>query len=185
MSQPAENTIFPRFYTEAVPNNFKSEKQGFPVFENRDFIEIHIAGDSKNIVVREVRESDKTRFPTQWAQYKANQEQVPEGFPLEQWPQLNAAQVATLKAMKIRTVETLAELPDSSLQNIGMGARELQKKARDFLSGQNSVAAVKKELEAEKAEKAEMQKMMQKMQAQIAELAKSQKKKPGRKKAEA
>jgi len=87
--------------------------------------------------------------------------------------------------MKIRTVETLAELPDSSLQNIGMGARELQKKARDFLSGQNSVAAVKKELEAEKAEKAEMQKMMQKMQAQIAELAKSQKKKPGRKKAEA
>jgi hypothetical protein len=51
---------------------------------------------------------------------------------LEVWPQMTVSMVADLKALKIHTVEQLADMSDSAAQQI-MGNFSLRQKAKAFL----------------------------------------------------
>lgn len=153
--------IFPVFYTEAVPNKFRTEKEGRPVFEEKEFVEIIIAGDSKTKVHEPVNQGHIERWPEQYQKFKDGLEQATEGTPVEQWNYLSKSQVAELKALNIKTVEALAELPDTGLQRLGMGARSLQGKAQSFIA-----------MSKEDATKEELMKANQALQAQIDELQK-------------
>lgn len=144
MSEPADNGIIPRFYIEAVKNNFKSEEAGHPVFEEIEFLEIRIAGDMKNVVTRKVEAKDAIRWPTQYAQFKAQESQVTEGYPIADWPAISRSNASMLKSLNIHTVEALAQLPASGLAAVGMGAHELQKKATNFLKLATESAAYEK-----------------------------------------
>jgi hypothetical protein len=57
------------------------------------------------------------------------------GTPLENWPQLDVAQVQTLKHVNVYTVEQLAGMPDGFLPNCGLGvqARAIRAKAQAFV----------------------------------------------------
>lgn len=129
---PEDNAIV-RFYPEAKYLKYKSEASGHAVYDNRDYVEITFPGQDKAHHVREVTEADKARWPRQWAAYKANQEQVPDGTPLSTWPQLNPAQLKMLQSEGFQTVEQLEGAPDVNLQGI-MGGLDLRKRAQKFLA---------------------------------------------------
>jgi hypothetical protein len=83
-------------------------------------------------VVRLVKDKLQDDFIA-WAyrKWKATQEQVMEGTPLETIPFLNKAQVQELKALNIHTLEHLVNLPDTVKQRF-MGAETLQKQAKAY-----------------------------------------------------
>ena len=162
-----KDLLIPMFYRRAVQDQPASEKEGRPIFREEDYVQIHIPGDKNTIIDRRVRAEDKQRWGAQWQAYQSNSQQPLEGTPLEQWPALSVSQVAELKALHVPTVEVLADLPEHGLQRIGMGARELQNKAKTFLAAAKGNAAAEKIA----AENARLQEQLNLLQAQYATMS--------------
>ncbi|WP_028747987.1 hypothetical protein [Rhizobium mesoamericanum] len=141
----AESTgIYAQFTIEPVEQTFKSKEAGRPIFEDREFVRIIIAGDKHTEVYREATETDKERFHEPYERFKRGlsaREQIT-GTPLSQWPQMSSSQVKEYEALNIYTVEALAALSDTMKQKIGMGANETVAAAQAFLeSAKNSSVA--------------------------------------------
>lgn len=66
------------------------------------------------------------------------------GTPLKAWGAIDARQAADLAAIQIYTVEDIAGLSDGNLGRVGMGARELQAKAKAFLAASKDTAEVQR-----------------------------------------
>lgn len=122
------------FHKKAIKHPGKSEEAGRPVFFTKDYVKIIVPGDRLSQVDRPVQEADKTRFAAAWEKYQKGHEQVADGTPLDQWPYLDVAMVATLRAMEFRTVENVATAKDSAISQI-MGGNKLRDRARQFLAG--------------------------------------------------
>jgi hypothetical protein len=144
-----DNDLFVSFEMHAVHLTHKSELEGRPLYEEREFIRIRFPGDKTREVFREVKRtddaqspSDMSRFPRQWSAFKAQHAPALQGTPLEQWPPINRAQVAELKGLSIHTVEALAGVPDTTLHNLGMGGRELRDRAKAWLDSAKGGAGI-------------------------------------------
>jgi hypothetical protein len=107
-----------QFYINADQDFSETEKQGRPIYRDTEYIRIYNSKD--NIIERPVRDSDKVRWPRQYAAWKNTGASEPgqAGTPLAHWPILSRAQVEEFKYFKIFTVDQLAELPDSIPANI-------------------------------------------------------------------
>lgn len=132
-NDPQRNMSLVRFYKRRVLNQFKSEQAGAPQFDYKDFVEIIQAGDKSTTVDKEVVPDDTRVYAHQWQQYKAEQEQTPEGLPLVHLFPGNPEIVDTLKGYKFVTVEQLAAASDTAMQAVPMGGFEYREKARKYL----------------------------------------------------
>lgn len=110
------------FYTDAVQNEFESQKEGRPIFHDVDMVKIMVPGDTTTSVIAFVREDHKARFPLQWAHFQNKHGGDPKeiGTPLSQWARLTRSQVEELRALKFFTVESIATASDAQLQRVGM-----------------------------------------------------------------
>lgn len=142
-----------RFIERPSKNNFQSEKAGRPIFDTSLVVEVMVPGSRESTPEFEVertyceefglddagkrkveRTHNYTKYQAQIEAYKAqNGVGLIDGTPIAQWPAIDAGTVATLKAAGIRTVEMLAAVNDSSLQNLGMGGRTLRDQAIAYL----------------------------------------------------
>lgn len=157
----------PRFYTEAVQNNFRSQQEGRPIFDEKEFVEILVPGDRKTAWVGQVTDEHRRRWPQLYQAWKAGQEAPEEGYALEQWAGINKAQVEELRFAKVRTVEQLASLPDDALNRcVPMGGWQLREKAQRFLKQMEGSA----QTEALAAENASLRETMDLMKAQHEDL---------------
>lgn len=139
--------VYASFFTEAVEMPFKSKEAGRPIFEDREFVRILIGGDAKSEIVRVVEDEDRKRFSNEYRRFKdtdAGEDGQLSGTPLAQWPIMRPAQIRELAAQNVKTVEQLAEVPDSSLQNFGIGSLDLRNKARAYLLAAKDGAMVLK-----------------------------------------
>jgi hypothetical protein len=160
-----DNRLFVEFYRKAVFNKSKSDEAGRPVYDEEDFVRITVPGDKYTNSDQKVNEAHKHRFPRQWQAYQAGMEQAQSGTPLEVWPQMTVGMVATLKAMKITTVEQLAELSDANAMQL-MGNHDLRRRAKAFLEAAAGEAAnthLAAELEKRDKEIALMREQMNKL----------------------
>lgn len=168
------DTAIPRFYVEPVQNMAKTAAEGRPVFDDREFVEINVPGDRKNVVVSLVKEEHKRRWPRHYEAFKAQAEIASEGWPLEAWPGVTRSQCEELKFFKVFTVETLADLPDDALGRcVPMGGFELREKARRTLATAKGAAPAEKlaaELAGRDATITEMKETIEAMKAEIARL---------------
>jgi hypothetical protein len=125
----------PRFKTEAVHLPYRSKEAGRPIYEDREFVEILIPGDRRSMAVEPVNDEHKARWPKEYEAFRAGKETPLTGTPLADWPNssLTRARVEELAYFNIRTVEHLAQVNDTQLGNLGMGARALREAARKFL----------------------------------------------------
>lgn len=145
------------FYPRAKHMKRASEEAGHAVYENLVYIKIESPGNRFSLVDREATDADKHRFSDRWRKFLENAEQVQEGTPLEMWPILTPAEVATYKAANVHTVEALCAVPDGLLYQLGLGARERRDKAQKWLAQATSdkplMTALEriKDLEGEKA----------------------------------
>jgi hypothetical protein len=107
-----------------------SVEAGRDIFRSVERVRIVIPGAVASIVVKNVDQSHRDRWPAAYDAFKRGQEAPLEGMPLEEWPILNKAMIAELHHLQIRTVEDLAGLSDVAVQNIGMGGQMLRERAR-------------------------------------------------------
>ena len=161
-----------KFYQRAVQNEFKSNLEGRPIMEMRDFILIEVPGNQTLSIDTYAADEDKKRFPIEWARYQNEKTDGDvEGTLLNDWPVLSAATAAELKHFKFYTVEQIASASDAQLNTIGMAAGmspfALRDKAKAFLSSAKDTALVQQQAD----ELSKRDEMIARMQAQIAELA--------------
>lgn len=150
----------------------------------KEFIKINVPGDSKTEWDRPVKPEDKLRFANQWNQYISQQSQFGDQTPLEQWGSMTEAQINQYKAFNILTVEHLSVVQDGLITQLGMGARDLQKRARSWLEEQKAKRN-EQVLHAEISKRDividGLQQQMKELQEQVAAMAQTQPKQRGRK----
>jgi len=156
------------FHAVQVRNNFKSNAEKRPIFEERIFIKKLVPGDSTLIVDRPMREQDMEDFPIEWARFEQKKEQKVAGTPIDAWSAVSETQKAEFKALNIFTIDQFANLSDVVGNKI-MGFNDLRSKARTFImAAQDSQmmdkirAEMDKKLEAQEAELAELRAMINK-----------------------
>ncbi len=128
-----DKKMYVRFYTKAVRNNFKSNLENRPVFDNLEYVEIRIPGDRNSIYDQPVKQEHKMRFAEKYKFFKENEENIESGTPLSQWTYMNAGLVEELKYFGIRTVEQLAEMDDIHGQRFP-NFNDMQTRAKLFLA---------------------------------------------------
>ena len=156
------------FHAVQVRNNFKSDAEKRPIFEERIFIKKLVPGDSTLVVDRPMREQDMEDYPIEWARYEQKKEQKVAGTPIDAWMAISETQKAEFKALNIFTIDQFANLPDVAGDKI-MGFNDLRSKARAFImAAQDSQmmdkirAEMDKKLEAQEAELVELRAMINK-----------------------
>jgi hypothetical protein len=121
------------FHREKVRNSINSEAAGRPIFDEWDFVRIQHPGEREQTVDRKVQESDKMRWPREWAQYQKGQEQKVDGTPLDLLFPNHPSIAANLAGLGITVVEQLANLSATAMHNVGMGAQDYVNYARTYL----------------------------------------------------
>jgi hypothetical protein len=85
------------------------------------------------------------RMPRDWAkayrhaynEFLEGREVPPEGTAIINWPLVSPSQVRALQDLKVLTVEVLAGANEEVIRRLGMGGRDLVKKAQEFLKQAN------------------------------------------------
>ena len=136
------------FEQRAVEDRNASIAAGGMVMKDVDFVIVRQIGSKdtheKNALewLSDIdRSAASGQYPMEWARhfrdkyqaYKAGQDEPELGLSVKQWPSLSKAQVENLLSAGVRTVEDIAGMNEPTMRKVGMGARELQKKARTYL----------------------------------------------------
>lgn len=159
---------------------YASEHAGHPVYEDRDYVEIYTPGNPDPFVT-EATDRYQKQYAEQYAAYKAGLEPSVSGIPLEEWPRMSPAKVANYKAMKVSTVEQVAEMSDTSCNKIGMDAMSDKIAAKAYLANaKDSALAQKYAVENER-----LQKQISDLMGQVKDLAAQIEKKPKKQTVEA
>jgi hypothetical protein len=163
---PGDDKLHVKFYMKPRIDPVESNKQQRPVYKDTPYIEMMMPGE-KNVIIREpVWEQHMRRFPQHWAQFQAGVKEQVIGTPLKVAPFLTESQIEELAFFKIRTIEQLADLADSSMNF--MGANELKQAARRFLDKTMSSEALMKRIEALEAENARLARAKQDESVKVA-----------------
>lgn len=165
-AEPGGNRTIPVFFIEAVEDTAASAREGRPIYQEKEFVKILVAGDAKTEVIHKVTDHFRRLYRDQYERWKETQKQTTVGTPLEQWPGAGVGFIKTCKAMNVFSVESLAALGDAHLANLGMGARDMQARAKAWL------AAAKDGAETERlaTENSHLHDMIKNLQAQIKEM---------------
>jgi hypothetical protein len=135
-----DTDLLVRFFKHAELSQYKSVRDGMPIHDDVDMIEVITPGEREPVKVV-ATELHKRRFPRQWEAYKSGQEQSMSGTPIDLLFPSEPSTVLRLKSQNVHTIQQLAALSDSAKQSLGMGAQQFQDKARTYLSaahdGQN------------------------------------------------
>ena len=157
------------FHAVQIKNNYKSDLEKRPIFEERIYLKKLVPGDSTLVVDRPMRESDMEEFPIEWARFEQKKEQKSDGTTIEAWAAISDTQKAEFRALNIFTIDQFAKLPDSAGNKI-MGFNELRGKAQAFIGAAQDSQLMDK-IRAETDEKLKAQEVeMAALRAMIEEL---------------
>lgn len=147
---PGDENLLVRFFPKPCENKAKSEAEGRPIYEDKDYIEIRVPGEREVRYCQPANSIDIARFPEHYRRYKARMSQeTAAGTPLSEWPGVTRAQVEEFKFLNVTTVEQLLSISDTNAQKF-MGIRALQQKAKAYLESANGQAAANALLETQK-----------------------------------
>lgn len=162
-----DSKLYVEFYRKPVLQPGKSREAGRAVYEEVDYIRIHVPGDKHSVVERPMSDQDAFRFADRYAKWKAGQEEAVTGTPLTALPGMTPSKVEEYKFFKIVTIEQLAEAND----NLGgkfMSFQQDKQRAKAFLEVAANNAPIEKmnaELAKRDAELEELRAMITTLQA--------------------
>ena len=131
------------FSRKAIQNEARSTAEGRPVYDPVDYVRVQQPGE-RDFVERPVRFDDQHRWPRQWDAFQRQQQQVPDGTPLDVLFPAQPEIVAMLRHVNILTVEHLAGAEGNALSNIGSGGATWKAHAAKFMAAANSAAPMHK-----------------------------------------
>jgi len=192
-----------QFYERPLENEFQSNLQKRPIYENVVFVKIFIPGDKLSVIDTIARDEHKQRFPKQWAAFQNRQDGGGKfvGTPITEWPRVNMAQAEELKGLKFFTVESIAGASDAQLQGIGMiagtsaftfrdeakrflmvaeAAAQLSEAERKQKEADDSLAKAKEDLAAQAAKHSQEMEELRKQMAEFMATMTQEAKKRGR-----
>lgn len=100
-----------------------------------------------------------------------------DGTPLDAWPACTAGIASKLRSLHLRSVEDVAEADESTLNRIGLGARDLKRKAAAFVANKDANATAGEIAKLER-ENGELRGRLGELEEQIAELVAASKVEP-------
>jgi hypothetical protein len=182
-----------RIWRDAALNNFASEREGRPIFDDCIFAEVISPGsrDSTPVfeLVRKFAPEANHPEPKYGIKYVELKEYVKSfesdeeteksltGTPLSQWSEVNRTMQAQLRAQNIYTVDALASLPDTKLTLVGPDGRTWRAKAQAYLdnaAGTAQATALAAMVEQMKADSTAKDEQIAALAAQIAALQAAQ-----------
>jgi hypothetical protein len=134
----ADKRLAVQFYYDAVQNEFKSNQEGRPIFDQVAMIRIFTPG-SRDVFVTKVTQHYRDRFPQQWQKFETSNEEAVDGTPLDQVTFLTVNQIAELKSVNCHTIEQLAGMSDTQAGKM-MGMNGLRVRAKTFLENARNEA---------------------------------------------
>lgn len=173
---PGEGTLAVRFEWISEKNDAASAEAGVDVFDAVLIALVRGLGDRSEAATeikrrlpdgREiVRAQPMQRYGHLVKLFEAGDEGPVDGTPLQQLPAMDAATMRNLKSFGVRSVEMLADMPDSNAQLVA-GLMAWKHKARAYVEGATGSAAVSKLA----TENATLQRQLESLQRQFADLA--------------
>lgn len=163
----ADDKLFVEFFRQPVLHTGKSQQEGRAVYEERDYVRIHVPGDKTSVVVREVTQMDIDRFKTRYEKWKAGQAEAVTGTPLSALPGMTPAKVEEYKFFKIVTIEQMADANDQLGQKF-MSFHADKQSAKRFIEATKGNAPVEQmnaELQKRDAEIDNLKAMVESLQA--------------------
>jgi hypothetical protein len=163
----ADNKLYIEFFRKPVMQPGKSREAGRAVYEEIDYVRIHVPGDKSSVIERPLSQQDIFRFQDRYNKWKAGQEEAVTGTPLSALPGMNASKVEEYKFFKIITVEQLADAND----NLGgkfMSFQQDKQRAKAFMEVAANNAPIEKmnaELQKRDAEIENLRTMVEALQA--------------------
>lgn len=160
-----DDRLYIEFFREPVMNSGKSRTAGRAVYEEQDFVRIHVPGDKTTVVVEPMHDMNKQRFRVRYEKWKSGQSDAVIGTPLSALPGMTPSKVEEYKYFKVVTVEQLADAPDNLGQKF-MSFHQDKQRAKSFME----VAAGNAPIEKMNAELAKRDEEIETLKAQMAAL---------------
>jgi hypothetical protein len=139
------------FFMKADPHPARSEAEGRPIFVETEHVAIFVAGDALTVHCEPVNDKIRERFAVPYKLWKEKGiAQMSSGTPLRQWPIMTPVKVMELEALKIYSVEDLANVSDNNLNRMP-DLRELRARAQAYMDqARGGAEAAKNALENER-----------------------------------
>lgn len=145
------------FEVRAVEDREATERNGAYSTKDVEFVLVTPMGSKDRLeflysewIADMEREVNAKRLDPEWLQsykrryraWKEGQEMPVEGTPLRNWPMISPAQLKNLQALHVVTLEQLASANEELIKRIGMGGRDLQIKAVEWIKGSQDIGKV-------------------------------------------
>lgn len=163
-----DDKLYVEFMREPVMHPGKSREAGRAIYEERDFVRIHVPGDKTTVCVEPMHEINMFRFKSRYEKWKAGQAEAVTGTPLSALPGMSPAKVEEYKFFKIVTIEQLAEANDQMGQKF-MSFQGDKQRAKAFIEatkGNAPIEHMNNELQKRDAEIENLKSMVEALQAQ-------------------
>jgi hypothetical protein len=134
------------------------------------YCRIESPGDKQSVWDQPAREKDKARFQVQYQQFLKGSDPHTGGTPLAELPNIAKDQLQALRGFHLYSVEQAAAMSDAQISGLGIGGREIKKRAEAFLVEKATISRAK---EAQKIadENAELRALVEKQGALLEKLA--------------
>lgn len=131
-----------KFVSEEYIDPAESKRLNKPVTKTRTILLIRAVG-GHDTVARKVRPNAEgeeliRRFPEAWAAFEGKQVNVQHGTPLEDLPGMTSERAAMLRNAGVSSIEYAAEMDESVINRLGMGARDLVRTAQMFVKARDA-----------------------------------------------
>lgn len=162
-----DDKLYVEFSRDPVLHSGKSREAGRAIYEERDFVRIHVPGDKTSVIYREVTEQDIQRFKVRYDKWKSGQAEAVSGTPLSAMPGMTPAKVEEYKFFKVITIEQLADANDQLGQKF-MSFHQDKARAKSFIDATKGNAPIEKmneELQKRDTEIENLRTMVEALQA--------------------
>lgn len=175
--QAPTHGLFVQFYANPTQDAKATLEEGRPIFTESEYIRIMVPGDKSSIIERPVRIGataihDNIKYMQEYTMFKQGVKDALVGMPLTEWAAVTRSQVKELEFFNVRTVEQLAGMPDTAVQNFA-GVSTLRAKAiryMDETKGDAVLNQMQAELETRDNTIETMNNQIKEMQASLAAL---------------
>ena len=180
-----ERPPYVRFERRVVEDKAASLREGRYVGKDIDFVVVtptyskdEFPAKYEGWIVNAERNARDGRMNPQWVElwkeaYKRwnNGQEIPlSGTPIRGWGLISPAQQETLIQMNCRTVEDLSQVNDDGRRRIGMGAMDLQNKAKNYLQAMKDHGPITTQITALEQENKILKSQVETLTAQVAVL---------------